>query len=148
MLRARLVGLVLSVAAFLAVAVPLAHAGGAAGQALPPGTTACRAILNGENVKYVLNLSDNLGSQDVGVATPVLLCDMPPPSPDEQQVAAIVVKGPTLTTIALPTQQIICYQVSGTNQQDKTPATITDAFGIQTVQVSGFRLLCLPAQVE
>jgi hypothetical protein len=138
MVRARLVVSVLSVTAFLAVAVPIAHAGGGPGTGLPPGTTTCRSVEHEENPHQVINLTDNLSNQDVHVNPPALLCDL--------DVTATVVKGPALATVGSP-NVVMCYHVSG-SKGDKVPATITDVFGTRDVKVGGFKLLCVPAEVQ
>jgi len=138
MVRARLVVSALSAAAFLAVAVPPARAGGGPGTGLPPGTTTCRSVEHEGNPKQVINLTDNLSNQDVHVNPPALLCDL--------EVTATVVKGPALATVGTP-NVVMCYHVGG-SPGDKVPATITDVFGTRDVKVGGFKLLCVPAQVQ
>lgn len=138
MVRARLVVSVLSATAFLAVAAPLAHAGGGPGTGLPAGTTTCRSVEHEGNPKQVINLTDNVSNQDVHVDPPALLCDL--------DVTATVVKGPALATVDTP-NVVMCYHVGG-GHGDKNPATITDVFGTHDVKVGGFKLLCVPAQVQ
>jgi hypothetical protein len=138
MLRARLAVSLLSTVTSLAVAAPLAHAGGGPGQGLPLGTTTCRSVEHAGNPPQVINLTDSLSNQDVQVNPPALLCDL--------DVTATVVKGPGLATVAAP-NVVMCYQVAAPNGP-KVPATISDPFGTHDVKVGGFTLLCVPAEVQ
>ncbi len=136
MVGVRLVVSVLGVTAFLAVAAPLAQAGGGPGSSLP-GTTTCRSVEHEGNPHQVINLTDNLSNQDVKVNPPALLCDL--------GVAATLVKGPNLATVDSP-NVVMCYHVSG-GGGDKIPATITDLFGTHDVKIGGFKLVCVPAEL-
>ena len=136
MVGVRLVVSVLAVTALIAVAAPLAQAGGGPGSGLP-GTTTCRSVEHEGNPHQVINLTDNLSNQDVKVNSPALLCDL--------GVAATLVTGPNLTTVGSP-NVVMCYQVGG-GGGDKIPATIIDLFGTHDVKIGGFKLVCVPAQL-
>ena len=137
MVGVRLVVSVLAVTALLAVAAPLAQAGGGPGSGLP-GATTCRSVEHEGNPQQVINLTDGLSNQDVKVNPPALLCDL--------GVAATLVKGPNLVTVDSP-NVVMCYHVGG-GGGDKIPATITDLFGTHDVKIGGFKLVCVPAQLQ
>ena len=147
MLRVKLVVSVLTTVAALAALAPSVHAGAGSGQPLPAGTLGCRLIQNGVNPTQRLNLSDTtLSVQNVPAGPAALLCEGV-----DVGFTGSVNKGPLLTTVAVP-NAMTCYSVgnSANSLGNNGPATasITDAFGSGTFQVSGFKLICVPAEVE
>lgn len=137
MKRMQIVCAALLAAALLGTSVPLAFAGGAAGQDVPGHTTACRLVQQSSRAPYVVNIISNLGNQEnVQVGPLALVCD---------DATLHVVSGPSLTTVVTPTVTT-CYVV-GAASKDRVPgAEVTDAFGTHTGALGGFQLICLDAQ--
>jgi hypothetical protein len=136
---ARLVASVVSAIALLAVAVPPAHAGGAMGIG-DDGSSACRAITNGTNPPHVAHWAALIGDRTgVSIGAAQLLCDFIGTG------GANVAQNPSFDPNTV--NSFVCYQVSG-NDTDKLKVAISDKFVDQTVSLSGYRLMCVPAHFD
>jgi hypothetical protein len=149
MMRAGLVGSAVSFIAAVAVAVPLAHAGGGPGKNLPGGTTVCRSILAGENAGQVIRFVTGSLDQTVQVGSAVLLCDLTPTTAHLERGPDLGTPCPGTGCTFTPTPgAVVCYAVAGASNQ-KDGATISDPFALDdAVQVGGIGLVCVPAHVE
>jgi len=142
--RGRLSIFAVSTIVILAIAVPLAHAGGGMGDP-SDGLTTCRTILNGGNQPQVLRVTDSLTNAPaippdvVNVGVAAMVCDL--------GATAVRVSGPATTppTFTAPTV-VTCYAV-GQADPSKVDATIIDLFGTHTVKLGGIQLFCVPSQV-
>lgn len=133
---ARLVASVVSAIALLALAVPPVQAGGAMGIG-DDGSSACRAITNGTNPPHVAHWAAEIGDRSgVAIGAAQLLCAFIGAG------GANVAQNPSFDQNTV--NSFVCYQVSG-NDTDKLKVAISDKFVDQTVNLAGYRLMCVPA---
>jgi hypothetical protein len=133
---ARLVASVVSAIALLALAVPPVQAGGAMGIG-DDGSSACRAITNGTNPPHVVHWAAEIGDRSgVAIGAAQLLCAFIGAG------GANVAQNPSFDQNTV--NSFVCYQVSGSDT-DKLKVAISDKFVDQTVNLAGYRLMCVPA---
>jgi hypothetical protein len=129
-----------AVLGFMALAAPLAHAGGGAGGGGTFFIGFQCYVIDGVYQKRTVSLFDQFGERtDVQLGNGRLLC-----TPVEGEVT----EGDLDEVSGFP-DHLKCYSISSRTRFDpRVPATLTDAFDVETVEVRDPRLLCIPVVKE